>query len=50
MAIIIGIPLLIVSMAVVMGVPFSYYLKRDRAYDASRGLPESERIKIWYGE
>lgn len=48
MALIIGIPLLVLFMGVVMGVPFVYYLKRDFAYDATEGQPESVRIRAWY--
>lgn len=50
MAVVIGIPLLVLFMLLVMGVPFVYYLKRDQAYEATRGQPESVRLKAWYGE
>jgi hypothetical protein len=50
MAIAIGVPLLVLFMALVMGVPFVYYLKRDYAYEATRGQPDSVRIKAWYGD
>lgn len=49
MAIVIGIPLLVGFMMLVMGAPFFYHLKRDRAYEATKGQPEEIRLKIWYG-
>jgi len=48
MAIVLGMPLLVLFMGLVMGIPFAYYLKRDLAYDATEGQPESTRIRIWY--
>ena len=48
MSVIIGMPLLVLFMAVVMGTPFIYYLKRDRAYDVIKGQPEAARLKVWY--
>lgn len=50
MGVIIGIPLLVLLMGVAMGVPFAYYLKRDQAYEATQGQPESVRLKAWYGD
>ena len=50
MAIVMGIPLLVLFMVLVMGVPFVYYLKCDRAYEATRGQPESVRLNAWYRE
>ncbi len=49
MAIVIGIPLLVLFMGAVMGVPFIYYLKRDHAYEVTKGQAESVRIQAWYG-
>jgi len=48
MAIALGMPLLVLFMGLVMGIPFVYYLKRDLAYDAAEDQPESVRIKVWY--
>jgi hypothetical protein len=48
MAIVLGMPLLVGFMMLVMGVPFFYYLKRDRVYELTRGQPEEVRIKAWY--
>ncbi len=45
----IGMPLLVLFMMLVMGVPFFYYLKRDRAYEATAGQPEEVRTKVWHG-
>ncbi len=50
MAIVIGIPLLVLFMGVVMGVPFVYYLKRDGKYEATKGQPDSVRLQAWYGD
>jgi len=40
----IGIIFLIASMAVVMGVPFVYYLKRDQAWQTS----PQKSLNVWY--
>lgn len=49
MELVIGIPLLVLFMAVVMGVPYAYFLKRDRNYAGTEGQPEEVRLKAWYG-
>lgn len=49
MAIVLGMPFLVLFMMLVMGVPFFYYLKRDRAYEATNGQSEEIRVKTWYG-
>jgi hypothetical protein len=45
---IMGKLMLVGFMALVMGTPLFYYVKRDRAYDATEGQPEEIRIKTWY--
>lgn len=47
-SIMIGMPFLVLFMALVMGVPFVYYLKRDMAYDRVKDQPEHIRLKTWY--
>lgn len=44
-----GIVILVMAMAVVMGVPYAYYLKRDARYARSEGQPDEARLNIWYG-
>lgn len=48
-AITVGMPFLVLFMLLVMGIPFSYYLKRDREYDAMKSQSESVRVNMWYG-
>jgi hypothetical protein len=43
-----GMPLLVLSMALVMGGPFIYYLKRDQEYAITSGLPQEKRLETWY--
>lgn len=50
MAIVIGVPLLVLFMMSVMGIPFVYYLKRDSAYETMQGQPEAVRLRTWYGD
>ena len=49
-AIMIGMPALILVIALVLGLPIFYYSKRDRAYMLAEGQPQHVKNKIWYGE
>jgi hypothetical protein len=31
-----------------MGMPFTYFLKRDRAYARTEGQPDEVRLNAWY--
>jgi hypothetical protein len=44
----VGMSMLVLFMAMVMGVPFVHYLKRDIAYEATAGQPKEARLKVWY--
>lgn len=48
MAILLGMPFLVLFMLTVMGLPYAYYLARDARYEASKSLPGAERLRIWY--
>lgn len=48
MELLFGIPLLIIFMAVVMGMPFAYFWGREQAYERTEGQPESVRLNAWY--
>lgn len=49
MEILLGMPLLVLFMMLVMGIPFAYYLKHDIKYEAAaHNQPENIRIKSWY--
>lgn len=43
------VPLIVLLMLVVMGVPFLYYRKRDQEYTKIKDLPEENKLQIWYG-
>lgn len=46
--IILGIPTLVLAIAVVIGVPFVHYRRLDRRFDATERQPTEERIRAWY--
>ncbi len=48
MAIMFGMPLLVLFMGLVMGLPFIYHLRCDRKYLATRGQPDAARLAAWY--
>ena len=48
MAIALGMPFLVLFMAMVMGWPYAYFLARDKRYAESEGQPKDIRRKIWY--
>lgn len=43
-----GKMLLVGFMMAVMGYPLAFYLRRDRAYEATAGQPDSVRLAAWY--
>lgn len=45
-----GIPFLVLFMILVMGIPFLYYLKRDRASDVAKDRPEEIQAHAWHGQ
>ena len=46
--IILGVPALVLTMAIVIGVPFVHYRRLDRQFEATHGQPTENRIRAWY--
>lgn len=48
MAIVIGIPFLLLCMGIVLGTPLAHYASRDRHYETTQGQPDAIRLRTWY--
>jgi len=49
MAVALGMPFLLLFMAVVMGWPYAYFLSRDKKCAELAGQPDDVRLRVWYG-